>query len=133
MSTKAQANTIYRAYKRGELTLPKDFANKMYKTAGMSDYALRHCREFDGAYRTAIATEIAAKFIWDGRNDLAQAVVNGREVEEVTVTETIREFEVTQDVLDNPEDYGMDEMESWIYEVGDIYTEECNHIEYVIH
>jgi len=132
MSTKKQANTIYRAYKQGQLTLPKGFANKMYKVVGMSDYELRHCYEIKGASSISHMTTVAAWYIWDGRTDLAQAIIDGKTVEETTVTEVVREFEVTQDVLDNPEAYGIGEIEAMFYELGDTYRDERNYIEYVI-
>lgn len=132
MSTKKQANTIYRAYKQGELTLPKGFASKMYKVVGMDWYELRHCYDIDGASSVAHRTAVAASYIWDGRIDLAQAVIDGKTVDEVVVTETISEFEVTQDVLDNPEAYGIGKLEIMFYSLGSTYTKEEDHIEYVV-
>lgn len=134
MSSRAQANTIYRAYKQNQLVLPKGFANKMYKVAGMSDYELRHCQAYEvkNAFHIATVTTLAAQYIWDNRIDLAQALIDGKYVERITVTEIVREFEVTQDVIDNPEKYGIDELEILFYEVGDMYTEERHHFEYVV-
>ena len=131
--SKAAANTIYRAYKQGELTLPKGFANTMYKVAGMSEYELRHCYSIKNAYSVAHRVWKAALYIWhEGRYDLAQAIIDGKDVNQVVVTKVIREFEVTQDVLDNPEAYGLDELEVLFYDLGETYTEEEDTIEYVI-
>lgn len=132
MITRKQANTIYRAYKQGGLTLPKGFASKMYKVVGMDWYELRHCYDIEGASSIAHMTAMAAIYIWEGRTDLAQAIMDGKDVELVRTTEVVREFEVTQDVLDNPEAYGIDEFEVMFYELGMTYTVEEEHEEYVI-
>ena len=138
MITRRIANTIYRAYKQGDITIDKRFANAMYKVVGMDDYALRHVSQYmqNVEYRAGLAfMYIVDDFSIkdeDRRYQLAQAVIDGKRVEQVTTNRVIRELEVTQDVYDNPEQYGIDPFAILFYNVGETFTEEENVLEYVI-
>lgn len=134
-----QANAIYRAYKNGHVNVSKHFISAMYKMVGLSDYAARHESEF--AQNVARKAGTAALYILDHDGsvadeergyELAQAVIDGKQVEQVKRTVVEREFEVTQDVLDNPEAYGIGEFEVLFYGLGDTYTEENTYIDYEI-
>ena len=137
--TKAEANAIYRAYKNDRLNVTKKFINAMYKIVGLDSYTISH----ESDYRKMVAQRAgyAGLLLMDCDNsglgydrlcELAQAVIDGKKVEAVTISEVTRELEVTQDVLDNPEAYGLDELDIFFYELGDVYTEEVSRIDYVI-
>ena len=137
--TKSQANAIYRAYKNDRLNVTKKFINAMYKVVKMDSYAVSHGSDFIKmvAQRAGYAGLLLmdcdnSGLSYDRLCELAQAVIDGKKVEKVTISEVTREFEVTQDVLDNPEAYGLDELEVLFYELGDMYTEGTDHIDYAI-
>ena len=137
--TKSEANAIYRAYKNDRLNVTKKFINAMYKIVGMDSYTMGHESDYRKmvAYRAGYAGLLLMDYdnsglSYDRLCELAQAVIDGKKVEKVTISEVTREFEVTQDVLDNPEAYGLDELEIFFYELGDVYTEETRHIDYIV-
>lgn len=138
MITRRTANTIYRAYKQGQLDITKKFANAMYKVVGMDDYALRHVSQYmrDVEYKAGLAFLYIVDDFGikdeDRRYELAQAVIDGKSVEQVVTTHIIREVEITQDVYDNPEKYDIDPIAVLFYNVGETFVEEENVLEYVI-
>lgn len=137
--TKSEANAIYRAYKNNRLNVTKKFINAMYRIVKMDSYTVGHESKFIQmvAHRAGYAGLLLLDYedsglSYDRLCELAQAVIDGKKVEKGTISEVIREFEVTQDVLDNPEAYGIGEVEIFFYELGDMYTEETSRIDYVI-
>lgn len=105
--TRKQANVIYATYKRGDIAMSKAQANEMYDAVGDT--------ENEGAY--AFYKQVL-DFIFKKRLDLAQALLDGKQVR---YDDGYEEVAITQDMLDNPEKYGIDDVFFELYEVGDMY------------
>ena len=131
--TKKQAGVIYGAIKRGNLTAPKGFIKAMYDMVGnnWNHYALRHESEFN--QKVFWQTQSILDFIFDKRYDLCQYIIDGYSVETEQLDRVISSTTVTQDMLDNPESYGIDDMFfDFMYEVGDTYEVTEPYFMYVV-
>ena len=109
--TRKQAGCIYAAYKRGDLRMTRKQVNHMYNVVGDTE------AESDCEFYSQILS-----FIFDKRLDLAQAMLDGKNVHMVE-HEIKADILVTQDVMDNPSKYGLGWGDLIFYEVGDRYEE----------
>lgn len=130
--TRKQAGIIYRAYKCGNVKMTRKQVNFMYDSVGDTDadtYGLKQ----------------AVGFIIDGQFDLAQACIDGREVREVEVVDSITEHLVTQEDAEfavSHYGWGYDghETNDWRAQlgmfaellIGTIYEERVTHTEWAI-
>lgn len=130
--TKKQAGVIYSNIKRGNLTVPKGFVKAMYDMVGhWNDYAFRHESDFN--QKVCHQVNRILDFIFEGRYDLCQYIIDGYYVSTVYTDRVIDTITVTQDVMDNPEKYGIEDLFfDWCYEVGDTYEVTETIQEYVV-
>lgn len=130
--TKKQAGVIYSAIKRGDINVPKGWTKAMYDMVGYwNDYALRH----ESAMNQKVWYQVyrILDFIFDKRYDLCQYIIDGYSVETEQLDRVISSMTVTQDMLDNPESYGIEEFGFQLFwEVGDTYEVTEPYFEYVI-
>ncbi len=80
--TRKQANVVYAAHKRGDVKMTRQQVTHLYNCVGTDDFT------FYGV----------VQFICEDRYDLAQAVLDGRKVEEYTV-EIVKTEKVDEDDL----------------------------------
>ena len=103
--TRKQANVIYTAFKRGELTMTRKQTSAMYDLVGK-----QRVTEAEAKMRGMFERVIG--FVFDGNIEMAQALLDGREVRKVY--ETITKVYTEQDEADDWFGY---------IKVGDTYTE----------
>ena len=99
--TKKQANVVYAAYKRGDVSMDKATINRMYRMVGVAGESFDHFSK-------------ACDHIINGRLDMAQAELDGKRTREVYEVLEVRQVVVTEENWDE-----------WIFsELGDIEEEE---------
>lgn len=111
--TRKQANIIYRAFKNGEIACDKKFIGMVY------DFVDLRVHEYDDIDFMLRVDEIV-RFICKGRQDLAQAIIDGKTVSRRYFITNI--YEVTKEMVESGE--------HWFWHVGDIMTDKRE--EYVI-
>ena len=101
--TRKQANTIYGAFKGGEIVLTKAQSRKMYDMIG-ANWLAPEDREF------VYALERAIGYIVDGKLDFAQAAIDGKLVRKTFERKVMREAEWFDDA---PEGTIIEDVETW--------------------
>ena len=99
--TKKQANVVYAAYKRGEVSMDEATINRMYGMVGVAGESFGHFSQ-------------ACDHIINGRLEMAQAELDGKDTREVCVMVEVRKVVVTEE-----------NEEEWPFsEIGDVEEEE---------
>lgn len=108
--TRKQAGIVYAATKRGDITMTKRAIGMMYDAVGCPYADLR-----DDLRAVAVRADRAIGHLFEGRNDIAQAILDGRDVERRPHVLGHVHFEVTEDNLEE-----VQERDNLFAEVGDV-------------
>lgn len=111
--TRKQANIVYAAIKSGRIHADKKWINEMYNAVG---------NRFDETANMMVAVQKVVNFICENIDEFAQAVIDGKNVEEKYVVVGTHEVRVTEENIDN----------YLFYEIGDVVEEEKGEWRWVI-
>lgn len=112
--TRKQANVVYSAIKRGELTASKKWVNELYNAV----------ENVDAVEMQDDASRVIG-FMFDGRLDLAQAIIDGKSVEKRYFITSSYEVLVTEELQEKDTRF-------WWDEVGSVVTVEDGEWRWVI-